>query len=109
AGAEEEKAGRFHAHGLPCGAGFIPPARTEVRATLARGIERVLEDLLVDGLVVGGAGADLALVEQPLDRRVHVDHPFLAAGLYRRGYLRRLAFEYLVYDSGGVDYALRRG
>src|SRR6266571_2030042 len=79
------------------------------RGRLARGIERVLEYLLVDGLVVGGAGADLPFVEQPLDRRVHVDHPFLDARLDRRGDLPRFALADHVADRGRGEEDLQRG
>src|SRR6266540_5162381 len=86
-----------------------PKRRRPTRAVLARGIEEVLEDLLVDGLVVRGAGADLPLVEQPLDRRIHVDHPLLDARRDRRGDLRRFAFADHVADGGGGEEDFQSG
>src|SRR3982750_4434409 len=59
----------------------------------------VLELLLVDRFVVCGARGDLAVLQKFADRRIHVDHAFLDAGLNGRRDLRCLSFADHVADG----------
>src|SRR5580700_3342235 len=83
---------------------------TRVRGARRRFLSRVLELLearLVDGLLVGLGAADLPLLEQLLDRRVHGAHAELTAGLHGVLELIKLALANEVRGRGRVDEDLQ--
>src|SRR5579862_7575982 len=79
------------------------------RRGASAGVLQVLEPRLVNGLLVGLFAADLARVEQLLDRRVHGAHAELPAGLHGVLELVELALADEVRGRRGVHQDLERG
>src|SRR5205807_4916919 len=59
---------------LAYGSAVVTKILRGIRASLSAGILQILELGLVDGLLVGLLAADLALIQQLLDRGVHGAH-----------------------------------
>src|SRR5205085_11624681 len=67
---------------LAYGSAVVTKILRGIRASLSAGILQILELGLVDGLLVGLLAADLALIQQLLDRGVHGAHAELPTRLH---------------------------
>src|SRR5256884_1122852 len=86
----------------------LQPHRRPADVSASARILQVLELRLVDGLLVGLLAADLALIQQLLDRGVHGTHAELPTRLHGVLELVELALAYEIGGSRGVHQDFER-